>query len=175
MATPVLSRDRPRNEIPEIYPEIVEREPQRANGSVDCQPLHPVAVDAVVGSAAFGLGHQADRFVVSNRPWVGAGATREFPDSVGAADFHNPTLDFPATRRSTSVSFLIHIAAKLLGHLDLDTTSGYVSVYPVEVVRHFQAAGAAGAFPEPLRPHRAREISLPNEVITNATAPCKAE
>ncbi|MPZ92374.1 MAG: tyrosine-type recombinase/integrase [Actinobacteria bacterium] len=33
----------------------------------------------------------------------------------------------------------IHIAAKLLGHLDLNTTRGYVAVYPDEVVRHFQA------------------------------------
>jgi Phage integrase family len=33
----------------------------------------------------------------------------------------------------------IHIAAKLLGHLDLNTTKGYVAVYPEQVVRHFQA------------------------------------
>ncbi len=33
----------------------------------------------------------------------------------------------------------IHIAAKLLGHLDLNTTRGYLAVYPEEVVRHFQA------------------------------------
>jgi hypothetical protein len=33
----------------------------------------------------------------------------------------------------------IHIAAKLLGHLDLNTTKGYVAVYPTQVVRHFQA------------------------------------
>ena len=33
----------------------------------------------------------------------------------------------------------IHIAAKLLGHLDLNTTRGYVAVYPEEVIRHFQA------------------------------------
>ncbi len=33
----------------------------------------------------------------------------------------------------------IHIAAKLLGHLDLNTTRGYVAVYPEEVTRHYQA------------------------------------
>lgn len=33
----------------------------------------------------------------------------------------------------------IHIAAKLLGHLDLNTTKGYLAVYPERVVRHFQA------------------------------------
>lgn len=33
----------------------------------------------------------------------------------------------------------IHIAAKLLGHLDLNTTRGYVAVYSEEVIRHFQA------------------------------------
>jgi hypothetical protein len=33
----------------------------------------------------------------------------------------------------------IHIAAKLLGHLDLNTTQGYVAVYPAEVIRHYRA------------------------------------
>ena len=32
----------------------------------------------------------------------------------------------------------LHIAAKLLGHADLNTTRGYVAVYEEEVVRHFQ-------------------------------------
>jgi integrase len=32
----------------------------------------------------------------------------------------------------------IHIAARLLGHLDLNTTQGYVAVYPTEVIRHFR-------------------------------------
>jgi hypothetical protein len=32
----------------------------------------------------------------------------------------------------------IHIAAKLLGHLDLNTTQGYIAVYPQEVIRHFR-------------------------------------
>ena len=31
----------------------------------------------------------------------------------------------------------IHIAAKLLGHLDLNTTRGYLAVYPEDVIRHF--------------------------------------
>jgi integrase len=33
----------------------------------------------------------------------------------------------------------VHIAAKLLGHLDLNTTQGYVAVYPEQVIRHVQA------------------------------------
>jgi len=33
----------------------------------------------------------------------------------------------------------IHIAAKLLGHLDLNTTQGYVAVCPEEVIRDFRA------------------------------------
>ncbi len=33
----------------------------------------------------------------------------------------------------------IHIAAKLLGHLDLNTTQGYVAVYDEQVIRHTQA------------------------------------
>lgn len=32
----------------------------------------------------------------------------------------------------------IHIAAKLLGHLDLNTTQGYVAVYPEEVISHYR-------------------------------------
>ena len=32
----------------------------------------------------------------------------------------------------------IHIAAKLLGHLDLNTTQGYVAVYPEEVINHYR-------------------------------------
>lgn len=32
----------------------------------------------------------------------------------------------------------IHIAAKILGHLDLNTTQGYVAVYPEEVIRHYR-------------------------------------
>ncbi len=33
----------------------------------------------------------------------------------------------------------IHIAAKLLGHLDLNTTQGYVAVYPEEVINRYRA------------------------------------
>lgn len=32
----------------------------------------------------------------------------------------------------------IHIAAKLLGHLDVGTTQGYVAVYPDTVIRHYR-------------------------------------
>ena len=32
----------------------------------------------------------------------------------------------------------VHIAAKLLGHLDLNTTQGYVAVYDNQVIRHVQ-------------------------------------
>jgi hypothetical protein len=32
----------------------------------------------------------------------------------------------------------IHIAARVLGHLDLNTTQGYVAVYPAEVIRHYR-------------------------------------
>lgn len=32
----------------------------------------------------------------------------------------------------------IHIAAKLLGHLNINTTQGYVAVYPEAVIRHYQ-------------------------------------
>ncbi|MDQ0279518.1 integrase [Arthrobacter silviterrae] len=33
----------------------------------------------------------------------------------------------------------IHIAAKLLGHLDLNTTQGYVAVYPQDVIHHYRS------------------------------------
>lgn len=32
----------------------------------------------------------------------------------------------------------IHIAAKVLGHLDLNTTQGYVAVYPEQVIAHYR-------------------------------------
>jgi integrase len=32
----------------------------------------------------------------------------------------------------------IHIAQKLLGHLDLNTTQGYVAVYPEQVIQHYR-------------------------------------
>ena len=32
----------------------------------------------------------------------------------------------------------VHIAARLLGHLDLNTTQGYVAVYPEQVIRHYR-------------------------------------
>jgi hypothetical protein len=32
----------------------------------------------------------------------------------------------------------LHIAAALLGHLDLDTTRGYAAVFPEDVIRHHQ-------------------------------------
>ena len=45
----------------------------------------------------------------------------------------------------------IHIAAKLLGHLDLNTTQGYVAVYPEEVIRHYRQ------FVDQRRTHRPSE------------------
>ncbi|MEV5082527.1 tyrosine-type recombinase/integrase [Streptomyces sp. NPDC056159] len=45
----------------------------------------------------------------------------------------------------------IHIAAKLLGHLDLNTTQAYVAVYPEEVIRHYRQ------FVDQRRTHRPRE------------------
>jgi hypothetical protein len=32
----------------------------------------------------------------------------------------------------------IHIAAKILGHIDLNTTQGYTAIYPQDVIRHMQ-------------------------------------
>ena len=32
----------------------------------------------------------------------------------------------------------LHIAAALLGHIDLDTTRGYTAVFPADVIRHHQ-------------------------------------
>ncbi len=45
----------------------------------------------------------------------------------------------------------IHIAARLLGHLDLNTTQGYVAVYPAEVIRHYRQ------FVDQRRTHRPSE------------------
>src|SRR5262245_39187094 len=53
---------------------------------------------------------------------------------------HTPTAE---TRHMFSTQAVnsglpIHIAARLLGHLDLNTTQGYVAVYPAEVLRHYR-------------------------------------
>lgn len=45
----------------------------------------------------------------------------------------------------------IHIAAKLLGHLDLNTTQGYVAIYPEEVIAHYRH------FVDQRRAHRSSE------------------
>jgi integrase len=49
----------------------------------------------------------------------------------------------------------IHIAAKLLGHLDLNTTRGYVAVYPEQVVRQYQAHVARRRAVRPPEEYRA--------------------
>lgn len=49
----------------------------------------------------------------------------------------------------------IHIAAKLLGHLALNTTRGYVAVYPEQVVRHYQAHLARRRASRPPEEYRA--------------------
>lgn len=49
----------------------------------------------------------------------------------------------------------LHIAAKLLGHSDLNTTRGYVAVYEDEVVRHYQSCLARRRAFRP--PHEYRE------------------
>ncbi|MBA3241449.1 MAG: site-specific integrase, partial [Acidobacteria bacterium] len=49
----------------------------------------------------------------------------------------------------------LHIAAKLLGHADLNTTRGYVAVYEDEVVRHYQTYLARRRAFRP--PHEYRE------------------
>lgn len=51
----------------------------------------------------------------------------------------------------------LHIAAKLLGHSDLNTTRGYVAVYEDEVVRHYQTYLARRRAFRP--PHEYREPS----------------
>jgi integrase len=74
---------------------------------------------------------------------------RELPDQlaerVGVADADGTPLRFTPHdfRRIFSTETVngglpIHIAAKLLGHLDLNTTQGYVAVYPAEVIRHYR-------------------------------------
>lgn len=45
----------------------------------------------------------------------------------------------------------IHIAAKVLGHLDLNTTQGYVAVYPEQVISHYRR------FVDQRRTHRPSE------------------
>jgi hypothetical protein len=78
-----------------------------------------------------------------------ANKVRELLDRVvqraGIADVDGTPLrftphDFRRVFSSEAVNsgLPIHIAARLLGHLDLNTTQGYVAVYPAEVLRHYR-------------------------------------
>jgi integrase len=65
--------------------------------------------------------------------------------SAGIADIDGSPLRFTPHdfRRIFSTEMVnsglpIHIAARLLGHLDLNTTQGYVAVYPEEVIGHYR-------------------------------------
>ncbi|MFF4731053.1 tyrosine-type recombinase/integrase [Streptomyces mirabilis] len=59
--------------------------------------------------------------------------------------------DFRRTTETVNGGLPIHLAAKLLGHLDLGTTQAYVAVYPEEVIRHYRQ------FVDQRRTHRPSE------------------
>lgn len=65
--------------------------------------------------------------------------------SAGIADIDGTPLRFTPhdfrrifSTETVNSGLPIHIAARLLGHLDLNTTQGYVAVYPEEVIRHYR-------------------------------------
>ena len=65
--------------------------------------------------------------------------------SAGIADVDGTPLRFTPhdfrrvfSTETVNSGLPIHIAARLLGHLDLNTTQGYVAVYPEEVIRHYR-------------------------------------
>lgn len=65
--------------------------------------------------------------------------------AAGAADVDGTPIRFTPhdfrrifSTETVNSGLPIHIAAKLLGHLDLNTTQGYVAVYPEEVIRHYR-------------------------------------
>jgi hypothetical protein len=65
--------------------------------------------------------------------------------SAGIADIDGTPLRFTPhdfrrifTTETVNSGLPIHIAARLLGHLDLNTTQGYVAIYPEEVIRHYR-------------------------------------
>ncbi|MGH9069442.1 MAG: hypothetical protein ACRD0J_18405, partial [Acidimicrobiales bacterium] len=59
-------------------------------------------------------------------------ATRTQPRTATAGISH-----FFATEAVNS-GLPVHIAAKVLGHLDWNTTQGYVAIYPEQVIRHYR-------------------------------------
>ena len=68
-----------------------------------------------------------------------------WPSSAGITDIDGTPLRFTPhdfrrvfSTETVNSGLPIHIAARLLGHLDLNTTQGYVAVYPAEVIRHYQ-------------------------------------
>lgn len=66
-------------------------------------------------------------------------------EEAGIADIDGTPLTFTPhdfrrvfSTETVNSGLPIHIAARLLGHLDLNTTQGYVAIYPEEVIRHYR-------------------------------------
>lgn len=65
----------------------------------------------------------------------------------------------------------IHIGAALLGHLDVQTTHGYVTVFQEDVIRHYQAHLAGRRAARPAREYRGPRIrNGPNSKSTSTNA-----
>lgn len=65
-----------------------------------------------------------------------------------------PKLPEAVRHRRVNGGLPIHIAAKLLGHLSLQTTQGYVAVYPEQVIRQIQAHVARRRAQRPAEEYR---------------------
>lgn len=70
---------------------------------------------------------------------------RNLAEQAGIADIDGTPLRFTPhdfrrvfSTETVNSGLPIHIAARLLGHLDLNTTQGYVAIYPEEVIRHYR-------------------------------------
>ncbi|MGJ6969818.1 tyrosine-type recombinase/integrase [Streptosporangium sp. G11] len=95
------------------------------------------------------LPHLFQRFSQHRLQVIAPGRVREILVTVarqaGIADIDGTPLKFTPhdfrrvfSTETVNSGLPIHIAAKLLGHLDLNTTQGYVAVYPAEVIRHYR-------------------------------------
>jgi integrase len=102
--------------------------------------------ERVFGSA---LPHLFQRTIRGERRVITAGTIRDLltrlAERAGVTDVDGTVLRFSPhdfrrifSTETVNSGLPIHIAAKLLGHLDLNTTQGYVAVYPEEVISHYR-------------------------------------
>jgi len=74
-------------------------------------------------------------------PWTCCGASApncRHPPRVRAAPVHPHDFRRLLATELVNNGLPIHIGAALLGHIDLDTTHGYIAVFAEDLIRHYR-------------------------------------